>query len=209
MATLQRLGADIINAKYETALSSHIYEKPEEITGLESKIGAYWAEMTTLSAQKLEVLEDDLARELYAEETRLLADQHQHKFNQLLGWAAEQKAYLEVREEVPSANDARFHLSIFAAYEKGVEAMNRPHTSLKQLGQTILARKYMTKHSSYEYETPEDIVATEEVLQEAWTELGTVSVVKHTILQDHLERNTFKEKGKPTIVSCLSHSMPS
>ena len=113
------------------------------------------------------MLEDDLARELYAEATRLLASQHDDKFTQLLQWTADKENYLLSPEDVKTVHEANFHLAVHEGYEGEFQAiLNSTHASLKQLGQTVLARAYSTGYSSYVYEHPEEVLAREEVLQE-------------------------------------------
>jgi hypothetical protein len=60
---LKKLGGEIRAAKYETQYSKWVYEKPEEVTQLETTVDSLWVEIKDKSAHKQKVLEDDLARE--------------------------------------------------------------------------------------------------------------------------------------------------
>lgn len=51
------------------------------------------------------VLDDDLARELYAEDTRLLAERHGGKVATLQQWAEERATYLAQPEDVSTVLD--------------------------------------------------------------------------------------------------------
>lgn len=70
VASLKKLGASIIAARY-VGLTKYQFESPQEITAREAAIDATWAELSTLSAAKKAVLEEDLAREKKKEELRL------------------------------------------------------------------------------------------------------------------------------------------
>ena len=62
---LRKLGDEIRAAKYETQYSQWVYEKPEELTGMETKVAQLWKDIQEKSAHKQKVLEDDLAREQF------------------------------------------------------------------------------------------------------------------------------------------------
>lgn len=60
------------SAKYETSLSSWVYETPEAVTAREAELDATFAELKAAAAHKREVLDDDLARE-YLSQTSVLS----------------------------------------------------------------------------------------------------------------------------------------
>jgi hypothetical protein len=195
VASLRAAGEEIRAAEYKTELSAWKYEKPEEVRALELQVDAMWEELTTLSDEKRRVLDDHLAREQYAADTRLLAGQHDDKFAQLLTWAAEKSEYLEVREVINTVRDALYHLSVHDVYVKEkVAVTSAALASLKALGAEVHSRKYETKYSTYVYELPEDITAREETVGEEWAELDRASAQKRPILEDHLARNRFQDK---------------
>eukprot|EP00041_Stephanoeca_diplocostata_P039173 m.1595633 g.1595633 ORF g.1595633 m.1595633 type:complete len:371 (-) comp25342_c0_seq39:7209-8321(-) len=156
---------------------------------------------------KREILDDDLARELYAAETRLMAGQHQDAFAVIQKWSDEKLEYLKAREaeiknyegnhylDVQTVGEAKLQLTLLDTFEKDKAAMTSANVaSMKKLGQDVLARKYETKHSTYVYEKPEEIQANEQAVDTAWSELETESALKRPILDDHLARNEFQEK---------------
>eukprot|EP00051_Salpingoeca_urceolata_P017390 m.236470 g.236470 ORF g.236470 m.236470 type:complete len:1366 (+) comp18939_c2_seq7:236-4333(+) len=195
VTSLKQLGAEIRSAEYKSEFSQWKYEKPQEVTALEQAVDALWAEFDTLSQDKQTLLDDHLARELYAEETRLIAGQHVDKSKQILAWAAEKNAYLQVREPCDTVGDAQFLISTLDTFVKEKDAMTATNVaSLQQLGKTVLSRKYATSFSSYAFEHPQDIKSREaEVLQE-WATLDALAADKAPFLQDHLARNTFQNK---------------
>lgn len=139
---LRSLGTEIRAAKYATALSQWVYEKPQEVSALEGKLDKAWAELAAASAKKKEVLNDELAKHLYAEHTRLLAGQHADKFDACRAWAAEKSAFLQSQSLVASIDDAQGHLSLLESYNKEKSSFtNSIVASLKSLGKEILARK--------------------------------------------------------------------
>lgn len=83
VATLKALGEQIRTTEYKSDLSQWAYPKPAEVTALETAVDALWVEIEGMAAEKRRILDDHLARELYAQETRLLAGQHEDKANQL------------------------------------------------------------------------------------------------------------------------------
>ena len=157
-----KLGAEIRAAVYETEYSRWVYPAPAEVSALEGKVVTHWETMAAKSASKQLVLEDDLARELYAEATRLLADQHGREAGRVMAWAALQDAYLKLREECDTEPQGEYLLSVFDAYVTAkATTTSTTVSSLKSLGATVLARKYETSYSSYVYEKPEDVTARE------------------------------------------------
>eukprot|EP00912_Choanoflagellata_sp_UC4_P001444 UC4_evm1s900 len=121
-------------------------------------------ELKRLRDAKKGVLDDDLAREIYAAETRLLVDQHIERAKALEAWADEKAAYLKFREpliqnyesnsymDVQSVSAARLQIGIFEAYEREKDARTAADKqSLHELGEQIMQRKYMTHLSEYHY----------------------------------------------------------
>ena len=62
-----------------------------------------------------QVLDDDLAREIYKEETRLLVANHLGCFNLIKKWADEKVVYLNNVESIGNSELARQHLSLMDA----------------------------------------------------------------------------------------------
>eukprot|EP00043_Microstomoeca_roanoka_P017478 m.182433 g.182433 ORF g.182433 m.182433 type:complete len:1285 (+) comp16641_c0_seq1:297-4151(+) len=193
--SLRALGASICKAKYTTSLSTWVYEHPEQVQGLEEQIGLRWAEMREKSEQKRLVLEDDRARELYAEETRLVSSQHADQAAELHKWLDAKVVYLSQREPVLSTQDAQFHLSLADAFQREKAAMTATSlASLHQLRETIFNRKYQSAFSTHVFEALDDVTAREEALQAPWDELDQQLGAKLEYLKDWLACNMFKDK---------------
>jgi hypothetical protein len=61
---LKALGLEILNAKYESNLSSYVFENPQEISARESAIDSKWEELSKLAEEKKAILDDHLARQI-------------------------------------------------------------------------------------------------------------------------------------------------
>eukprot|EP00049_Salpingoeca_infusionum_P009182 m.152573 g.152573 ORF g.152573 m.152573 type:complete len:1745 (-) comp14262_c0_seq1:1421-6655(-) len=200
VAALNSLGDAIRAAEYKTEISQWVYEKPEEVTALETRVTEYWQQLDGLSAEKRRVLDDDLARELYAEATRLQADQHKDTCSLLSAWVSAKSTYLQVRETVDTTEDARFHLSVLEAFQKEKQALTATSlASFHELGKTVLARKYETSYSSYVYEEPNAIKTRESDLAAPWNKLDEEAKEKLTVLDDHLKRNIFQDEVRLSV----------
>ncbi|EGD76823.1 paramyosin [Salpingoeca rosetta] len=194
VAALRTLGRAIREAKYASELSTWVYERPDDVSGREARVEERWAEMAEKSAKKREVLEDDKARELYAEETRLLALQHADQTALLETWVATKARYLQQREEIALSHDARFHLSLADAFVSDRAAMKATSmASLHALRDTIFARKYETALSRYAFESPEEVTAREQQLDTAWEQLDGLLADKKAFLEDRLACTLYKE----------------
>ena len=162
---------------------------------LEDVVDKAWSDIKLASEAKRARLDDDLARESYAEHTRILADQYKRKAALLNAWAVEQLRYLKVKEDIKNSHDARVQLSLLEAYEKEMTNItNTSLASLHALDAEIVARRYETKLSSYSYENVPDIRATDTRLKAVWNDLGENSKAKLAVLEDDLARHEFKEK---------------
>ena len=191
---LIKLGDQIRAASHKSQYSSWTFGKPEELKKLEGTITEYWATMTARSTKKREILNDDLKRELYAEETRLLADQYMRKSKQLGAWYVEKAAYLRVKEKVLTSQEASLHLSLLGAYREEKDSLTQTSVaSFRSLGKTILAREYKSPLSSYVYEHPDQIKAADAELTQHWQELDQLSKEKLEVLQDDHSRTSFQE----------------
>lgn len=164
------------------------------------------------SASKKAVLDDDLARELYAEETRLMREQHKSQFARIDGWATEKQNYLAVREVVTTPvkltendrtiADAQFHLSVFEAFEKEMASLgDKSVPSLKSLGDAIRKRNYATELSTYVYEDIEGVNEAEAVIDAHWSAMKAAAAEKIPILKDHLERETLRERTRLSVAT--------
>lgn len=195
VASFKALGKDVCAAEYKTEHSEWVYGEPGEVARLEKEIDDFLGTLTTAHAAKLTILEDDLARELYAEESRLLAGQHTDQAMQCARWATEKSAYLGDDVMVHSVREAKVALSVLTAYGVEKERFTATAvTSLKLLGKDILARQYKTEHSEYSYETPEEITDRESEIDNHWVTLDQHSASRKKTLDDLLAREVRKEE---------------
>lgn len=71
VASINKLGAHILEAKYETELSSFVFATPAEVKEREAAVGAKWEELAGLATGKRAVLDADLVKEKKKEDLRL------------------------------------------------------------------------------------------------------------------------------------------
>lgn len=71
VASLKKLGQDILARKYSTKHSEYVYEAPQEITERESTIDGHWKTLDELSADRRKTLDDLKAREERKEALRI------------------------------------------------------------------------------------------------------------------------------------------
>ncbi len=103
---------EVLDAKYESKLSSYVFPTPDEVTARDAYVTAALATLDTLYAAKLATLQDDLAREEYKEKVLLWNSQHQSEFKAWSEWVAAKEAYLAKKEEVASVREARVALDV-------------------------------------------------------------------------------------------------
>jgi len=195
IAELLALGEKIRKTEYSSEYCQWCYEKPDEITAIETNATDILGVLVSGEKEKRNVLDDDLARELYAEETRLMAGRHVDKGLQCANWASLKVEYTESDIFVHSISEAQVGLSLLDSYE--VEKKRFTATavaSLKELGQTVLARKYDTKYSNYVYENPDEIKTREADIDDYWAKLDQLSALRRTSLDMLLAREEKKEK---------------
>eukprot|EP00004_Rigifila_ramosa_P010201 TRINITY_DN21_c0_g1_i2.p1 TRINITY_DN21_c0_g1~~TRINITY_DN21_c0_g1_i2.p1 ORF type:complete len:1238 (-),score=389.66 TRINITY_DN21_c0_g1_i2:44-3250(-) len=192
---LKALGADIIAQHYKTEYSEWRFETPQEIHDREASVDDKWKVLTELSAKKKAILEDDLAREEFKEQVLMSAKQHQDSHHHLTAWVVQKFGYLQRTEHIDSVTNAREHLSLLDAYEKGRELTSSTSlVLLKKLGADIISQKYQSEYSSYSYERPQDITNREAELEKQFVQLRDLSAAKKKVLEGDLARELEKER---------------
>lgn len=195
IALLRELGATIRNTKYETEHSRWEYEDIAVVDTLEAAVDTMLDALATAAVAKKAVLEDDLARELYAEESRLLAGQHVDTGIACAKWANDKAAYLQTDVVVHSIREAQVALSVLDAYMLEKERFTATGVaSLKKLGATVLARAYLTELSSWEYENPDDVTEREAEVDDHWNTLDQLAAARKQTLGELLSRESRKEE---------------
>jgi len=195
VVALNKLGQDILDAKYQTQYSSYAYEKPDEIKSRHNTVATSFTQLKQLAEEKKRVLDDDLAREIFKEEVRQLDHTHQDAHDQLNQYIEEKTAYLKTKEEINSIADAETALALLSAYEtENTETKQTAVAAHETLGKEILAKKYETKYSSYVWEKPDEIEARMKFVADKFAELAQLSTAKNKTLQDDLAREKEKER---------------
>ena len=100
VAALSAISDSIRSAKYSSPHAQWIYEKVDEVDALGDEVARLWSSIREKSSHKRSVLDDDLAREIFKEETRLLVANHLGCFTFIKKWADEKLLYLNVAEKV-------------------------------------------------------------------------------------------------------------
>ena len=195
VAALKSLGGDVLETEYMSPHSEWRYGAPEAITAAHDAADALMARLREACAAKQAVLDDDLARELYAEKTRLLAGRHVEGGSKCATWAGEKAAFLQSDLVVHSIREAQVGTSLLEAYGSEMERFTAISVaSLKALGEEVLARQYKTELSAYVYERPEEIREREAEVDEHWAQLATLSAARAKTLADLLARELRKEE---------------
>lgn len=164
LASLTKLGEEVRNAAY-LALSQWRYPQPQDLTTLETTLQAAWEKLSVAEASKRAVLDDEVARLLYAEQTRLLASQHEDKHKLCASLAEAKDQQLSEEYTIASIADAQVLLGQLDSNDQEREAqVSSAVASLKALGKSICDRKYSSALSSYTYEKPEEIKVMHDVL---------------------------------------------
>jgi len=185
VAELKKMGSELVSEKFEGS---------SEVQKRESDTDATFAELHKLAGEKKLVLDDDLAREKYADQVRGWNNTHQGKFDKLSTFVKEKTAYLQKKEHVTSVSEAKLQLSTLASYEEEKKLTGQNIAPLKTLGGEIRSAKYETKYSTWVFEHPEAVKAREDEIDSGFVELDKLSAHKHNILKDDLKREEFREQ---------------
>jgi len=186
VAALKNIGKDLDANKYENHAS---------VVAREAEVDKAFAHLAELSALKLPVLKDDLERELYKQNTRLMFQEHTEKNEAILKWIAASREYLNTREKVYSVTEAHTQLSLLESFEQEKITVNDANVEeMKQLGRTIAARKHDTEYSQWVFENPEELTKRAEHIDAEWEALRLLSEEKKNVLKDHLTREEVREK---------------
>jgi len=187
VADLKALGAELLKEKYENS---------DKVSAREAEVDKDFASLAALSNTKNDLLTDDLARNRFKESIHLVALKHAAKHASIKQWIDEKKAYLSKQENVNSVNEAQLALSVLDSYEADRKDLETtPIPALKQLGEEILAAKYESAHSKWEYEKPSEIKARESDIDAALAgELATGLATKRKALEEDLARELEKER---------------
>jgi Ca2+-binding EF-hand superfamily protein len=195
VSALRKLGSELLTAEYKTQWSNWKWETPDEVKIREDELHGLFQVLDKLSAKKLAVLEDDLAREQFREKLRLAAQGHLDTFNNIKAWVNNTKEVLEKKEAVASISEANNNLASFAAVLADKEdASNINVSSLKKQGAEILGAEYKTDLSSYVFPDPGLIKTREFQVEKDWSMLDDLAKKKKAVLDADLKRELLKEE---------------
>jgi hypothetical protein len=105
-----------------------------------STVESKWKEFDGLYAEKLAVLQDDLARNEFKDRVTLNNDTHIASHASLSAWIATQEAYVNKKEAIDSVQDARVQLNLLAVFEGDKKEMQHVDVAaFKKLGKGVCA----------------------------------------------------------------------
>lgn len=181
--------------KTANELYENKYENSDSVKSREENVSNWFANLTSKSAAKRLVLDDDLAREKFRQHLSLQDQEHQEKFDELNDWIKVKEEYLNKKEVIESVAEAQLQIALLEAFED--EKVGRADANvapLKALGQEMLNAKYQTEYSSAECENPDEIKKREAHVDDKWAEFTRLSAHKKAVLEDDLAREKFKAK---------------
>merc|ERR1712146_209859 len=105
----------------------------------------------------------------------------------LFDWVKTFKAYLSIKENVSSSNEAMHLLNTHALWKaEKADIKDSIYSRFSELGQEIRSAKHETDISLWSFETPEDSERLEGKLRKLWDEeLQYLYDNKTLILEDH------------------------
>eukprot|EP00045_Choanoeca_perplexa_P013592 m.154704 g.154704 ORF g.154704 m.154704 type:complete len:1268 (-) comp16395_c0_seq1:46-3849(-) len=194
LASLKKLGDEIRAAEYKTEHSQWKYEKPEEVSALETEIATDWDKMVVAATGKQEFLDDALARTQLKASVLLLAKRHDGLKTRLAQYAEAKQKYLETKEANDSLSAVAISLRLLQAFdEEKAQMMQVSFASLQRLGQEVVTTEYSSSLSNWKYPDPDAIVAKENTIAAAFEQLTNLSAEKLVRLKADEDRETYKE----------------
>jgi hypothetical protein len=193
--SLKKVGAEIRAAKYESALSSWVFETPEELDQREGDVDSRFANLDSLYSVKKPLLDDHLAREQHKDKLRIQDKSHSEMHADLVAWYNEKDAYLKDRPPIETVAEAQLQISTFNNYEGEKEMVTATSVaSLKADGAAILADVYKTDLSEYSWEDPAGLKAREDDVDAKWASLESLAATLKADLDAALAREQEKER---------------
>lgn len=128
IASLKAVGKEVLDAKYESNLSSWSFENPDEVTGREAQVDTKLEELKVLEDAKSQTLDAALKKEIEKERLRLLFATQSKEFSR----------YVESQIELLTSAHFGFNLQEVEAYQAIIE------TNFAEVASTV-----STKQSHY------------------------------------------------------------
>jgi spectrin beta, non-erythrocytic 2 len=174
---------------------------------LEANFAALKQQFDSLPAaieRKRELLEDDLARLLCAETTRLHAGQHESKFEELDGWMREKAVYASKEETAASVYEAKANLYVLQSLQSDMVGRLVDVDTQVALGETIVDASYSSQLSQWRFEGASDVANRDASLEDSWDALEQLVATKRAALADTVERLTFAETTRMLANQCFA-----
>ncbi|KAH3767243.1 alpha-actinin, sarcomeric [Pelomyxa schiedti] len=231
VADFNKIGNEVLTKNYDTEMSSFSFdhiatkfpvyesdlkENREAVVANLKFVETKWIELAELEKRKEIILTDHYEREVYAEDTRNMANEHSHQWQKLADWVASKEEYLGKREKIESIADVSTQIAFLDAYHEEKKLVDSGEvTDLKALGEKLLQRERNTPLSTYSYEQTTynepvfkegDPTHRQQIIDhEAWVDekreaLHKAYETKKKVLEDHKKR---EEAALAT--RCLAH----
>jgi len=183
-----------LNSRGEYLRSEH-FEFSADVTQKETRINSLFTELHNLYNKKKPILEDDLERELYKEESYLFVNEHDLIFNDVSKkWYPAKYKYLTTEIHIDTLPGALDALNTVHAFIREMERTGKSSIApLKELGAKIKARSYH-KLSDWDFPDGASIDKNEQTVDNHIHELTGLSNVKVEKHQDDVEREKYKEE---------------
>jgi spectrin beta, non-erythrocytic 1/4/5 len=195
VSNLNELGADLKRQEYKSDLSQWKFDDIQEVDQREADISQRMETLTTAAAQKRAYLDDKLALEELKERVRLWNTEHVDRASKLSLWQAEERKYLESRDEVDSVPQAELNLSrLYDHTAERTDQSNINFAALKQLGERICAAEHKSAFSDWRYEEADAVNSRQAAIGDEFDKLTPLAAERLAIGQDDLERETFRAK---------------
>ena len=166
-----------------------------EATAREAELVQRLASLKADAPRKIPTLADQLEREKEREATELSAKVHAKMVAQVLGWAADRKAYLTEPQAPHTTQEAQYNETLFATYRtERADAEKGSVAAVLQLGATINAASYISDVSSWHYAGQAAIAEQEASIAVALAGLDELAVAKLAALHDDLARTAFDDE---------------
>ncbi|KAJ5069992.1 spectrin/filamin related cytoskeletal protein [Anaeramoeba ignava] len=162
LVELKKLGEKTMAQKYQTEYSEYIFNETKyqgktfgknqfsDLTDRHDDMDKKFQELLDLANAKKLILDDHLKREEFIDKVRQMNDEHKDKYEKLVKWFEDKKAYLETKEETNSIPEASKNLNIFNSYVNEYKNYQEKNlVEFKKLGEDTMAQKYQTEYSEY------------------------------------------------------------
>jgi hypothetical protein len=151
VAPFNALGKEIMDAKYESKLSSYTFPGNADVAERIKWLAETWSAFEKFYATKLADLQDDLARHSFREAVELENSQHEKTFAALKAWLTGKEPYITKRENITNSKEAAEALNVLATYNGEASTQKAQVAPFNALAKKINDAKYESKLSTYTF----------------------------------------------------------